>query len=185
MHHINKQYQIDKSPNAGQRHTPIRPTPINAFPQHRQLCRGPSRARHCPRTNGGQWLAILGTWPWKPPPLQDLVVKAKTLAVPVEQLQSITTSPATTQRRRYRGRVLLRRLHAAYTAWINRVSAAASTPVSNRKQRPLLKESSTADGGMGSGADDTTSAIWKSIGRKTAPSPVGQSPFFLSSCRHL
>jgi len=47
--------------------------------------------------------------------------------------------------------------HAASTAWINRVSAAASTAVSNRKQRPPDNRSSTADGGAGSGADDTTS----------------------------
>jgi hypothetical protein len=36
-HHINKQYQIDKSPDTRRWRAPIWPAPINAFPQHCQL----------------------------------------------------------------------------------------------------------------------------------------------------
>jgi hypothetical protein len=200
--HLISNENIDqKSPHMRRRSAPIRTPPVDPFPEHRKLCAGQTGR------------AIFGARPWKPPPFQNFVIQAEPLAIPVKQLQPIPTPPTQSEHRTTR-RFLAQHIpgqsgktrdplphirnttcqinpnpssrtdHAASTARINRVSATSSMELSNRRQRPPCKRSSsgTAGAGFGSGG---ASATGKSIGRKTVPTPNGHRPFFFNSCRHL
>src|SRR5690606_30494076 len=70
-------FQKEKSPCACWRRAPVGAPPIDPFPQHRELGRRqPGRSVGCRR-------------PGKTAALENLVIKAKPLAVPVKQLQPV------------------------------------------------------------------------------------------------
>src|SRR6056297_3809716 len=70
------------SPHARRWSPPIRPASVDAFPEHRQLRRGQPRG------------AIPRRGPRKAPPLENLVVEAEPLAVPVENLDPVAAPAA-------------------------------------------------------------------------------------------
>lgn len=193
-----------KSTCARGRSPPVRTSPIDPLPEHRELRRGqPNRP-------------LLGARPRKSAPLKNLVIKAKPLAIPIEQLDPIPASPPECKDCATGGFLMQNILskgrqssdpfphirhaagqihantgarpdHAASTARIKDVSAAGSIVLSKCRQRPHRKRNSTALGGAlsttGDCAAGTPAATGRSIGKNSAPPSGDHRPFFLRSCR--
>jgi hypothetical protein len=141
--------------------------PVDTFPEHRQLCRG---QRH---------FAFRGLRPREMTALQNLVVKAKSLAIPVQDLQPVA-HPAAKHKDRPTGRILFKQPlgtgtqtrnpathvgdtrrkenadaiagtdHALSRTRINCARPAAESPSIPRSSRPFASTISTIDG-MGAG----------------------------------
>jgi hypothetical protein len=170
---------------------PSRLAPIHPFPQHRHLCRGQCH------------FAFRGLRPREMTALQNLVVEAEPLAVPVQNLQPVA-HPAAKDKDRPTGRILLKQPFRPRTKTCNaaahvgdarcdehpppvpradhalsrtRISCAkpdAESPSIPRNRRPFASTISTR---VGAGAAATTAAI--STGRKTASSVSGApAPWF-------
>jgi hypothetical protein len=71
----------DESRNPTGWRTPRRPPPIDSLPQHREL--GGGQPNHTVRRR----------WPGETAPLEDLVIQAKTLLVPIQKFDSVALSP--------------------------------------------------------------------------------------------
>lgn len=184
--------------DAGRRRAPVRPPPIDPFPQHGELRRGQLRD------------AVLGLRPGKTPALEDLLIEAEPLAIPRKELDPVAHAspecelcPA--------GQLLPRRVlgqrsqagdalphirrtagqihanagadHAASTTLIRRARSASPMPLPQRICWPSPSMTVTAELPV-PGAAGPVSAQSILTGRNVVASAQGQSSFRRSSRRH-